>query len=63
MNRYNLVQFEVADPSISDTPISGPFRSTEPEAFVAALSSIFKIRAVRSRAADSGERIYLHAER
>ena len=44
-NRYNHRQIRIADPSISGLRLAGYFQTTEPNSFVAAVTSAFPVRA------------------
>ncbi len=44
-NRYNRQKVRIADPSIADLRLAGYFQSTEPQAFVTAVTSAFPVRA------------------
>lgn len=44
-NRYNRRKVRIADPSIADLRLAGYFQSTEPTAFVAAVTNAFPVRA------------------
>lgn len=44
-NRYNRRKVRIADPSIADLRLAGYFQSTEPQAFVSAVTSAFPVRA------------------
>ncbi|MFT4252610.1 MAG: FecR domain-containing protein [Caulobacter sp.] len=44
-NRYNRRKVRISDPSIADLRLAGYFQSTEPQAFVTAVTSAFPVRA------------------
>lgn len=44
-NRYNRQQVSITDPSISGLRLAGYFQTTEPQGFVAAVTSAFPVRA------------------
>jgi transmembrane sensor len=54
-NRYNRQQISIADPSISGLRLAGYFQTTEPNSFVAAVTSTFPVRA--SAGADGAIRL------
>jgi transmembrane sensor len=47
LNRYNRTQIIVGDPEAASLRLAGYFQSTEPESFVAAVTSTFAVRATR----------------
>jgi transmembrane sensor len=44
-NRYNRRQIRLGDPALADLRVGGTFDATDPESFVAALTSTFSLRA------------------
>jgi transmembrane sensor len=54
-NRYNRQQIHISDPSISGLRLAGYFQTTEPNSFVAAVTSTFPVRA--SAGADGAIRL------
>ncbi|MEJ1964984.1 MAG: FecR domain-containing protein [Gammaproteobacteria bacterium] len=47
-NRYNRLQLHVTDASLARRPVSGTFRASDPESFVAFIQSVSRVRVVRS---------------
>lgn len=46
-NRYNRLQLHVTDASLARRPVSGTFRASDPESFVAFIQTVTRVRVVR----------------
>lgn len=55
MNRYTKTPIRIADPGIADLKISGAFRVGESSSFVASITAVFPVRAVKTA---SGVELY-----
>ncbi|MEJ0039530.1 MAG: FecR domain-containing protein [Gammaproteobacteria bacterium] len=47
-NRYNRLQLHVTDASLARRPVSGTFRASDPQSFVAFIQTVTRVRVVRA---------------